>query len=94
VKRVGGQNDAGWLFAKVMNGSLPTDRLSLMSGAPVMEDKGLRRSFRWKVLMKVFISAAGRHERSFLVGPVLGASALPGRASVVPGGAKPVLGTP
>jgi hypothetical protein len=34
--------------------------------------------------------------RSFLglVGPVLGASALPGRASMVPGGAKPVLCTP
>jgi hypothetical protein len=29
-----------------------------------------------------------------LVGPVLGASALPGRASMVPGGAKPVLGIP
>jgi hypothetical protein len=48
---VGGQYDAGWLFAKVMNGSLPADRLNLMSGAPVMEDEGLRRRFRWKVLM-------------------------------------------
>jgi hypothetical protein len=80
-----------------MNGSLPVDRLSLMNGVPVMEDGGLRRRFRWKILMKVFVGAAGAQDgRSFLglLGPVLGASALPGRASMVPGKAKPVLGTP
>ena len=62
-----------------------------------MEDGGLRRRFRWKILMKVFVGAAGAQDgRSFLglLGPVLGASALPGRASIVPGKAKPVLGTP
>jgi hypothetical protein len=74
VKIVGEQNDAGWLFAKVMNVSLPADRLNLMSRAPVMEDGGLHQRFRWKVLMKVFVGAAG--------------------ATMVPEGAKPVLGTP
>jgi len=63
---VGGQNDAGWLFAKVMNGSLPADRLNLMSGAPVMEHEGLRRRFRWKVLMKVIVRAARGPGRALL----------------------------
>ena len=85
---VGGQNDAGWLFAKVMNRSLPADRLSLMSGAWVMEDRGLRRKRRWKVLMKVFVGAAGAQDgRPFLglVGSILGASALLGLFRVCPG---------
>ena len=34
---VGGHNDAGWLFAKVMNGSLLAGRLSLMNGPRWME---------------------------------------------------------
>jgi hypothetical protein len=59
-----------------------------MSGARVMEDRGLRRRFRWKVLMKVFVGAAGAQDgRPFLglVGPVLGASAILGPFRVCPG---------
>jgi len=57
-------NDAGRLFAKVMNWSLPADRLSLMrgllaltyeaSGAPVMRMRS-SPAFLVKVLMKVLV---------------------------------------
>jgi hypothetical protein len=62
---VGGQNDAGWLFAKVMDGSLPVDRLNLISGAPMMEIKVFTGVFG-EVLMKVFVRAARGLGRALL----------------------------
>jgi hypothetical protein len=51
---VGGQNDAGWLFAKVMDGSLPVMEIKVFAGV------------FGEVLMKVFVRAARGPGRALL----------------------------
>jgi hypothetical protein len=68
-----------------------------MSGAPVMEVEVFAGVFEGvdESVCRVPLRPI-QDRRSFLglIGPVLGALKLPGRGSMVPGGAKPVLGTP